>query len=320
MARRLSSLTQDTAFPAFMTNLFRIGLWSGVVTLASWSTPLLKDGLAQPETAAPAADALCPESAIARYTRHPVQQGETLESIAAQYELLPATILALNPSVRPPLAAGTTLTIPPYNGTQINPPTDSTWRSLAAQYQVRADLLFELNGCEPSPGTVAFIPGVSGFSTPVVDAPSTAAISGYPLANPARILTGYGWQVDPTSGSVGFHSGVDLEADLGSVVVAVGPGVVAFVGVQDSYGNLVVVNHSEGLQTRYAQLDSIQVEAGQTVAVGTPIGTVGMTGDATTPHLHFEVRLNSDLGWVAEDPGYYIPNVRLGRPILDQQG
>lgn len=320
MVRRLSSLTQDSAFSPFIPNLFKIGLWSGVLTLATWSAPLMGAVFAQTEGPTPASDALCPESAVDRYIRHSVQAGETLESIAAQYDLLPATILALNPSVRPPLTTGTTLTIPPYNGIQITPPSGSTWRSLAAQYQVRADLLFELNGCESNPGSVAFIPGVNGFSTPGEDSASSTVITGYPLENPARILTGYGWQVNPASGNVEFHSGVDLEAEMGSTVVAAGSGVVAFADTQDVYGNLVVINHSEGLQTRYAQLDSIQVVAGQMVTAGTPIGTVGMTGEATSPHLHFEVRLNSDLGWVAEDPSRYVPDVRLGRPIIDQQG
>ena len=319
MVRRFTSVTQDLAFFSFIFNLFKIGLWSGVLTLAAWSSPLFDGALAQTDAPTPSSEALCPESAIDRYVRHQVQAGETLESIAAQYELLPAAILALNPSVRSPLAAGTTLTIPPYNGIQITPPAGSTWRSLAAQYQVRADLLFELNGCQSNPGTVAFIPGVNGLSTPVESSTSNTVISGYPLENPARILTGYGWQVSPTSGNVEFHSGVDLEAEQGSAVLATGAGVVAYADTQDLYGNLLVINHSDGLQTRYAQLDSIEVVAGQTVTAGMPIGTVGMTGDATSPHLHFEVRLNSDLGWVAEDPSRYIPDVRLGRPIMDEQ-
>lgn len=317
MARQLSSFAQDPNVFPFPTDLFKISVWSTVLTLAAWCAPALNLVQAQTEVPEPSSQ-LCPSSAISRYTRHVVQSGETLDSIAAQYELLPATILALNPSVQTPLTPGASLTIPPYNGIQVNPPSGSTWRSLAAQYQVRADLLFEQNGCQTSPGNVVFIPGVNGFATPVEE--ETTTLSGYPLEAEARILAGYGWQVNPATGLVEFHSGVDLEAETGSPVLAVGPGVVAFADVQGTYGKLIVINHSEGLQTRYAQLDSIQVEAGQTVTTGTPIGTVGMSGDAPTPQLHFEVRLNSDLGWVAEDPSRYIPGVRLGRPILDEQG
>ena len=75
-------------------------------------------------------------------------------------------------------------------------------------------------------------------------------------------------------------------------------------GQQDNYGNLVVVNHPGGKQTRYAHLDTIQVVIGQQVNSGEVLGTVGTTGrpDLDTPHLHFEVRDNSPLGWVAQDP------------------
>jgi murein DD-endopeptidase MepM/ murein hydrolase activator NlpD len=309
----------------YLQNLFKI---SGVrnlmsrgmaaVVMGSCLVPAFAAQAQESPDPLPLMDSLCPPPVLERYLRHSVQTGETLEAIATQYDLLPATILALNPGVQDPLAPGQVLVIPPFNGIQITPPTDSTWRSLAAKYQVRADLLFEMNGCQPLPGAVVFIPGVQGFLTPGEEPPS--AITGYPLASPARILLGYGWQVDPTTGVVAFHSGVDLEAELGSPVFAVGDGVIAFAGEQGSYGNLVVINHSQGLQTRYAQLEDVLVSVGQSVIAGTPIGTVGMTGDAIVPHLHFEVRLNSNLGWVAEDPGRYIPETRLGRPIVDEPG
>ncbi|MBF2077881.1 MAG: M23 family metallopeptidase [Synechococcales cyanobacterium T60_A2020_003] len=311
MARQWLSIRSRGKGAGLVSKFLTIGLWSGGVILAPWSSVWVPTLHAQTET-----QDLCPESALSRYTQHTVQAGETLESIAAQYNLLPATLLAFNPSLQTPLTSGRTLTIPPYNGIQVTPPAGSTWRSLAAQYQVRADLLFELNGCQTTPGTVVFIPGVNGFTTPEEE--ETTTITGYPLASSARILTGYGWQVSPDTGIVGFHSGIDLEAAVGDPVYAVGSGVVAYADVQGTYGKLVVINHSQGLQTRYAQLDSIQVTPGQTVNAGEQIGTAGMSGDAAIAHLHFEVRLNSDLGWVAEDPGYYIPDARLGRPIVNE--
>jgi murein DD-endopeptidase MepM/ murein hydrolase activator NlpD len=103
---------------------------------------------------------------------------------------------------------------------------------------------------------------------------------------------------------VALHSGIDLAAPAGSTVRSAAAGTVAFVGEKDSYGQLIVINHSQGYQTRYAQLASIQVKLGQAVNAGDPIGTVGQTGQpsSTAAHLHFELRSNSKLGWVAEDP------------------
>lgn len=257
----------------------------------------------------------CPPSALSRFTRHTIQSGETIESIAADYNLLSTTLMGLNPALQTGTApVGTEIIVPPYNGIRVEVASGTTWRDLAAQYSVRPDVLFELNGCETVPDVV-FVPGVNWSPNGAIpaEAESDSPLTGYPLSETVDLLTGYGWQVEDTTAAVVFHSGVDLDAPAGTPVLAVGAGTVAFASEQSSYGNLVVINHSQGLQTRYAQLDTIAVEVGQTVQPGEQIGTVGMTGNASVPHLHFEVRSNSDLGWVAEDPSLYIPYVNLSR-------
>jgi murein DD-endopeptidase MepM/ murein hydrolase activator NlpD len=256
----------------------------------------------------------CPDAALSRLTRHRIEPGETLVTIAQRYNLIPATLMGMNPSLRTGEArAGTEILIPPYNGIQVEAPRGSTWRDLAAAYGVRADVLFEINGCQDVPRTV-FIPGVNWSPNPAAATVATEdnAASGYPLPETAAVLTGYGWQLDNATGTVVFHSGVDLSAERGTPVLAAGDGLVAFVGQQGTYGNLVVINHADGLQTRYAQLDATNVEMGQQVRRGDRIGSVGATGLATVPHLHFEVRSNSDLGWVAQNPGNYVRNMRFG--------
>lgn len=261
-----------------------------------------------------APDTLCPEPALSRVIRHRVASGETLTSLSQRYNLIPATLMGMNPVLRGGNApVGAEILVPPYNGIRIEVPAGSTWQDLAEAYGTRADVLFEVNGCQASP-SVVFVPGVNwspnqgaaGTSTPVA-----GVLSKYPLSAIAFISMGYGWQVGANSGEVAFHSGVDLTADQGTPVLAAGEGTVAFAANQGNYGNLVVINHSQGLQTRYAQLDSIAVEVGQTVRPGDRIGTVGATGIASSPHLHFEVRTNSDLGWVAQDPGVYFQDMRL---------
>jgi lysostaphin len=176
---------------------------------------------------------------------------------------------------------------------------------------VRADVLFELNGCGKVP-EVVFVPGVN-WSPKIPDVPGAGTFnaevfSRSPLPLKAEIGLKYGWQLQSSSDKVSFHSGIDLQAKVGTPVLAVGSGTVAYVGDRGSYGNLVAINHKKGKQTRYAHLKSVAVRAGETVSAGDRVGTVGTTGapDIEPPHLHFEIRYNSDLGWVAEDPQSYL--------------
>ncbi|MBF2047379.1 MAG: M23 family metallopeptidase [Elainella sp. C42_A2020_010] len=276
-----------------------------------------------PVLSQPKQQSACPEPALSRLSRHRVAAGETLESIAQQYNLLPTTLMGFNPVLRQGSApvgddlsvpVGTVLVIPPYNGIQVTVPSGSSWRDIAKQYGVRADVLYEVNGCQDAP-SVVFVPGVnwSPVPTPTATVPSSP-IERYPLPEVASILRAYGWQIGPT-GSLVFHSGVSLAADAGTPVFAVGSGTVAFAGEQGGTGNLVVINHAQGLQTRYARLDSLSVKVGQQVQAGTQISTVASNPNSSEPYLQFEVRSNSRLGWVAQDPGAYIQELRVGRSI-----
>jgi hypothetical protein len=89
-----------------------------------------------------------------------------------------------------------------------------------------------------------------------------------------------------------FHAGVDLPARSGAGVIAAGPGHVTWAGWRaGGWGILVVVAHRDGVRTLYAHLSSVEVHVGEEVQAGFEIGRVGATGDATGPHLHFEVRV-----------------------------
>lgn len=273
-----------------------------------------------PENAvdSPAVASSCPSAVLDRPQLHRVSAGETLAAIAQRYSLTPLTLKGFNPAVRdlPPLP-GQQLWIPPYNGVRVET-LGQSWGEIAQRYGVAAEVLFELNGCT-APETLAFVPGLHwrpGIETSQVSAPGTSPLSparqavlgGYPLAQVATSLVSYGWQISATLDEALFHGGVDLAAELGDAVLAVGAGTVAFAGEQGDYGQLVVINHAQGLQTRYAHLGAIAVELGQIVAENEPLGRVGQTGVPTVsnPHLHFEVRLNSRLGWVAQDPSAYL--------------
>jgi len=88
-----------------------------------------------------------------------------------------------------------------------------------------------------------------------------------------------------------MHEGVDLSNRHGTPVVAALGGTVTFAGWYGGYGQLVRIDHGNGLETRYGHLSSMGVRAGQPVAAGDPVGAMGTTGSSTGVHLHFEVRL-----------------------------
>lgn len=104
-----------------------------------------------------------------------------------------------------------------------------------------------------------------------------------------------------------FHAGIDLLAPRGTPVLAAGPGTVTWAGCRaGGWGRLVVVRHPDGVRTLYAHLASIVVRVGEEVSGGAILGRVGSSGDATGPHLHFEVRVDG----AAVDPlGALVPLV-----------
>lgn len=90
----------------------------------------------------------------------------------------------------------------------------------------------------------------------------------------------------------GVHTGLDVGASSGTPVKAAASGVVSYAGYKGSYGNLVVIDHGDGIQTYYAHCSKIYVSAGDSVSQGQVISAVGSTGNSTGPHLHIEVRVN----------------------------
>jgi murein DD-endopeptidase MepM/ murein hydrolase activator NlpD len=102
----------------------------------------------------------------------------------------------------------------------------------------------------------------------------------------------FGERMDPFNGEEAFHKGVDFAAPAGSDVIAVASGVVTFAGPRDGYGQLVEVQHGDGLVTRYGHNSQVLVSAGEVVQRGQALAKVGSTGRSTGPHVHFEVLRN----------------------------
>lgn len=118
----------------------------------------------------------------------------------------------------------------------------------------------------------------------------------------ARISMGYGDAPNPFSGKVEKHGGIDLAQEAGIPVVSPLNGKVRSAANEGDRGNAVVIDHGNGLETRFHHLGELHVQAGQTITKGDKIGTVGSTGKSTGPHVHFEVR---DFGEVI-DPTRYV--------------
>lgn len=125
----------------------------------------------------------------------------------------------------------------------------------------------------------------------------------WPVPSCTTITSPFGYRDSP--GGIGStnHKGVDIGASYGAQIVAADSGVVVQAGDNGwGYGNLVIIDHGNGLTTYYGHMSSVAVSSGQTVAKGQLIGYVGSTGNSTGPHCHFEVRSNG----TAVDPMGYV--------------
>ena len=115
------------------------------------------------------------------------------------------------------------------------------------------------------------------------------------------ISSRFGFRRDPFTGHKRMHKGIDFAGRKGTPVNTVGGGVVQFVGRKGGYGNVIEIDHSGGLVSRYAHLSKIKVKADQVVKKGETIALVGSTGRSTGPHLHLEVLKNG----VQQNPAKY---------------
>ena len=158
------------------------------------------------------------------------------------------------------------------------------------QYQASLDTLNALRG---SALTGAAAAGLQDQDHPLAslsdwtragDAPSLWPVEG-------RLTSSFGERVDPFNGEGAFHSGIDISVPYGTPVHAAADGVVGYAQFMNGYGNLISLDHGHGVATRYGHLSGFAITCGQHVRRGQVIGYVGSTGRVTSPHLHYEVRI-----------------------------
>jgi len=123
--------------------------------------------------------------------------------------------------------------------------------------------------------------------------------------------SGFGMRTDPFTGEYTMHTGIDFAAPVGTPIFAAAGGVVEAAEQHPEYGNLVRIDHGNGLSTWYAHTSRFVVKVGDIVRRGQQIALVGATGRATGPHLHFEVRVNG----APQNPLKYLASAKPGSPL-----
>jgi murein DD-endopeptidase MepM/ murein hydrolase activator NlpD len=169
--------------------------------------------------------------------------------------------------------------------------------ALESTQATREEFLHEVEGLLAQSAALAAkiqaAQAAAAYATPVRS--STASASGFVWPVHGILTSTFGWRWGR------MHEGIDIAVGNGTPVVASASGTVIVAGWMGGYGNLVVVDHGNGIATAYGHNTSIAVGVGQSVAQGQLIAYSGNTGNSTGPHVHFEVRVN---GGAVDPLGY----------------
>jgi murein DD-endopeptidase MepM/ murein hydrolase activator NlpD len=232
-----------------------------------------------------------------------VRSGDTLTGIARHFGVSMMTVWWANKlTAKDELHIGQTLVIPPVDGLVITVSASDTLDSLAAKYDIDPlDIIDANNLADPNlvVGQTLTIPGArsAGIATPKPKPTSRSTTSSgtHQVSRPPSRYTGgrFAWPVAGGYISQYFHYGhyaIDIAADQGTRVMAAAGGTVIFAGWKNNGGGYQVwISHGSNLYTTYNHMSVVSVGRGQGVSRGQQVGRVGMTGNATGPHLHFEV-------------------------------
>lgn len=248
--------------------------------------------------------------AISVYT---VRDGDTLQSIAAMFDVSVNTIRWANSISGTTVKPGTELVILPVSGVRHVVKLGDTLQSIAKKYGADLSDILSYNNisldAKLNPGDVIIVPGgvLSEAEVPTTHSTGTKAYARAAdadafeplLVNVSKYPSYPGYYARPVAGGVktqdlhGYNA-VDIGAPYGSPVYAAASGKVIIAksngAYNGGYGNYIVVSHPNGTQTLYAHLSKVNVSVGQSVLQGQTIGAIGITGWSTGPHLHFEVR------------------------------
>ena len=241
-----------------------------------------------------------------------VAAGDTLAGIASKFGVSMMSVWWANDLKSKDVKPGRTLKIPPVTGLIVTVAPTDTLDALAARYGVNSEDILATNGLDDPNlvvGQVLVVPGAKGKAIPKPQVskpatrpnnttirPSNGGGSSSNIRPPASYTGGpFLWPVVGGGNYISqyFHYGhyaIDIAADYGSTVRAAADGIVTFAGWKNNGGGYQVwVAHGSGLYTTYNHMSAISVGRGEHIARGDQVGRIGQTGNATGPHLHFEV-------------------------------
>ncbi len=230
-----------------------------------------------------------------------VQEGDTVSTIAQDFGVSTNTILwENNLSAYSYIRPGDKLTILPTTGISYTVKSGDTVESIAKKYNTEADKIITFNkladASDINSGQKLILPDGRPYSAPV-PATSTWSVRNV-VVPPSSVVSSGGRMVWPTSWKTitqyfsWRHTGLDVDGDYNSPIYASDSGIVESSGWYDGYGLQILINHGNGIKTRYAHASKIFVSVGQRVSRGQTIAMVGTTGRSTGTHLHFEVIVN----------------------------
>lgn len=225
-----------------------------------------------------------------------IKKGDTLWDISRKYQVDLNTVMVMNNlNKNSVLNVGQTIEIP-YNRARVHTITkgETMW-DISRKYEVDVSQIVRANP-DKNPSALKIgdkldIPDstnsrpVLAYKEPSRSFSGVASLFMWPIVG--TITSRYGWR------SSGFHHGLDIAGDHGDPIKAAAAGKVVFADYKAVYGRTVILEHANGYQTLYAHLQNIKVKPGAKVAKGQVVGTVGTTGRTTGPHVHFEVKKES---------------------------
>ncbi|MDH5716296.1 MAG: M23 family metallopeptidase [Spirochaetia bacterium] len=222
---------------------------------------------------------------------HKVKEGESLWRIAQSYNIPVYTLISANPKISTKIIMpGDLVKVPNMRGICYKIKRGDSLSEISKKFKTNEEEIKKVNNIVGSlihMGDEIFLPDAKPL--PTVKTIQTNMFI-WPLTKKGKITSDYGWRKHPIEGIRHFHTGIDIAAPLNSSIVASADGVVIFAGTNGSYGEVVILRHKKGYFSIYAHASKILVKKGDYVKRGKEIAKVGMTGQATGYHLHFEIK------------------------------
>lgn len=235
------------------------------------------------------------KSGTGQISVYTVRKGDTLSEIADMFDVSVNTVIWANDLRGSRIKEGQELVILPLSGVRHIVKSGDTIASLAKKYKANQDDIISYNGLSSNAKLAV------GDEIIIPDGEMTSS-SGSTSNIVTKVVSGFkeyvGFYLRPIVGgkrSQGLHghNAIDLAAPIGTPIVAAADGTVVVSrksGYNGGYGVYIVISHSNGTQTVYAHMSTNNVSVGQQVAQGQVVGAIGMTGNTTGPHVHFEIR------------------------------